>query len=350
MSAEKRRARTDERGPGGREEFARRVREALNRLYDVAYLQNHPLARLLPPASADRAAVGKALQRALQDAIETLHATEQPAAGAARSGRSYDLLRLRFVEGLAVDEVCERLGISSREYYREYPKGLEAVASVLWERWQLGQERELSPEPPAKPVAAPPPARRPFPAQPLSSFVGREHELARIREMIGAARLMTLLGPPGTGKTRLALAAAALLVDSFPDGVVFVSLGAVREDAAVIPAIVHALGLEAVPGLSLEDRLIEGLRDRHLLLILDNFEQIVGAGPSLVALLAACPGIRALVTSRTRLNLRGEHVLPVPPLAVPDAATPADFETVRRYDAVRLFGERAQEVDPEFTL
>src|SRR5690348_14681716 len=118
--------------PLSREEFARQVREVLARLYDVPYLPNHRLAHVPPAAGGE--AVGKVLQRALREAIESLRPGEAPSGGP-RAGRSYDLLRLRFHEGLTVDDVCERLGISTREYYREYPKGLEAVTSVLWERW-----------------------------------------------------------------------------------------------------------------------------------------------------------------------------------------------------------------------
>lgn len=345
--------RGSEDGPAetlNREEFARQVREALTRLYDVPYLQNHRLARMVP--SSGRDAVGKALQSALREAIETLRSGEIPASGA-RTGRSYELLRMRFQDGLSVDEVCERLGISTREYYREYPKGLEAVTSVLWERWGLDQAAESSAQP-AAPPGSPSPRRIPRLTQPLSSFVGRQRELARTRELLSQARLVTLVGPPGTGKTRLALAAAPLAAEGFPDGTVFVSLGTVRQDAAVMPAIAHALGLEPLPGVSPEERLRETLRDRRLLLVLDNFEQVVTAGPGLVDLLSDCPGIHALVTSRIRLNLRGERLLSVPPLAVPEVvsgpADSVDVEAVSRFDAVRLFCERAQEVDPDFKL
>ncbi len=150
--------------------------------------------------------------------------------------------------------------------------------------------------------------RRNLPAPP-TPLVGREREIEELAALLrGAARLVTLTGPGGTGKTRLALGAAEALLDDFADGVHFVDLSPLRDPATVAPAIAHAVGLDA------EAELVPQLRDRRLLLVLDNFEQVLDAAPAVGALLAGAPGVRVLATSRTRLDLYGEHEFAVDPL------------------------------------
>ena len=150
--------------------------------------------------------------------------------------------------------------------------------------------------------------RRNLPAPP-TPLVGRELEIEELAALLrGVARLVSLTGPGGTGKTRLALGAAESLVDDFADGVHFVDLSALRDPATVAPAIAHTVGLDA------ETELVAQLRDRQLLLVLDNFEQVLEAAPLVGALLAGAPGVRVLATSRTRLDVYGEHEFAVDPL------------------------------------
>jgi predicted ATPase len=178
--------------------------------------------------------------------------------------------------------------------------------------------------------------------RPLSSFVGRVQEVADVTRRLGMARLVTLTGAPGTGKTRLALRVADEAADAFPDGVVFVALGAVGDPDLVLPTIAQALGVPDVAGRSALEGIVGHVGGRELLLVLDNFEQVVAAGTQIAELLAACAGLRALVTSREPLRISGEQTIGVPPLSVPLPGGASSAEELLAHDGVRLFVERAE--------
>jgi predicted ATPase/class 3 adenylate cyclase len=182
-------------------------------------------------------------------------------------------------------------------------------------------------------------------------FLGREREVAEVVALLRSAntRLLTLTGPGGTGKTRLALQAAAELVDAFPDGVFFVPLAALRDPELVPSAIASALGLREQAGQTPAQAVREALADKRLLLVLDNVEQVAAAAPLVGELLAAAPALEVLATSRLPLRLRAEHEYPVPPLALPPTNGTAP-EHLFQYEAVRLFVERAQAVRADFAL
>ena len=211
------------------------------------------------------------------------------------------------------------------------------LAVLLSERFEMGRSRDAADE-------APLAGALPVPSTPL---VGRHQEAAAICDMVlgEGVRLVTLTGPGGVGKTRLTVEVAARLRPSFPDGVRFVDLSAVRAADLVPAAVAARLGLNTSSARLLAD-VQSYLRPRRLVLILDNFEQVSAAAPLVAGLLGAAPGLVVLVTSRAVLRLSGEHEFPVGPLAVP----PPGAGDVGRYDSVRLFAERAHAAVPGFEL
>jgi len=190
-----------------------------------------------------------------------------------------------------------------------------------------------------------------LPVQP-SALVGREREVAEVNQLLRRedVRLVTLTGPGGIGKTRLSLQVAAETLDAFPDGVWSVQLARLSDPELVVPTIATTLDLKESGGVPLGDVLRGYLRDKRLLLVLDNFEQVAAAAAQVGELLASCIGVRALVTSRVALRLRGEHEYALHPLALPDLAHLPPLERLSQYAAVALFIERAQAAQADFTL
>ncbi len=190
---------------------------------------------------------------------------------------------------------------------------------------------------------------------PLTLLIGREQDAAAACALLQRpeVRLVTLRGVGGVGKTRLALQVATDLQDGFVDGVCFISLAPLRDPDLVLPTIAHALGLTETGDWPLLERLYAFLREKHVLLVLDNFEQVATAAPQLSKLLVACPGIKLLVTSRTALHIGGEHEYAVPPLAVPDLQHLPQLpepEVLLQSAAVVLFLQRARAIKPAFQL
>jgi predicted ATPase/class 3 adenylate cyclase len=190
-----------------------------------------------------------------------------------------------------------------------------------------------------------------LPAQ-LTSLIGRTAEIAAVCNRLRHpdVRLLTLTGPGGMGKTRLALQVAAELLDDLDNGVYFVDLAAVSDPALVAVTIAQTLGVQETDDQPIVERLKAFLRDKQLLLVLDNFEQIVDAAPLIEQLLVAAPRLKVLVTSRMVLHLYGEHEIIVPPLAIPAPTRLPELEELSRYDAMRLFTDRAQAVKANFIL
>jgi predicted ATPase/DNA-binding XRE family transcriptional regulator len=279
-----------------------------------------------------------------------------------------DLLRhYRIAATLSQEELAGRAGLSARAISdlergtrrRPYPQTVRALADAL--RLDAAGRESLAAAARA-PGASTPPSRPPvqtragaeLPPIPVSltPLIGRERERAELGQLLRRAgvRLVTLTGPGGVGKTRLALAVAGEALGEFPDGVAFVDLSSLHEPALVLPTIAQALDVREPGGRPSVDGLSASLRAKRLLLVLDNFEQVVAAAPALPALLVGAPEVRVLVTSRVALRVNGEIEYAAPGLALPEPEQSADPCALLAVPAVELFVRRAQDVRPQFDL
>jgi predicted ATPase len=303
---------------------AKLVRDALERLHDVPYLQTHPLA--------DAAGGGRALQRKLLAAIEALGG-EEP-----NRGRAHRLLVLRYVDALPAPAIQRELGLAKTQYYEDHARAVAAVASLV---------DPARSEPVADARRAP---SHNLPAQ-LTSFVGREKEVAAIRDLLSASRLVTLTGTGGGGKTRLALQVASDVVGCYPDGVWFVDLAPLAAEELIPQALLSVLGVHEALGRPPLETLVDRMRTRDALLLLDNCEHLLGTVAGVAeALLRGCPGLSILATSRELLDVAGETPWRVPSLSAPDPGSPLTPEELAGYEAVDLFVQRARAVVPSFAL
>jgi non-specific serine/threonine protein kinase len=337
-----------------RNSFGREVRDALAHLYDPAYLQTHPLAGLVPVDPTVRAGgLGRALRQLLVEAIDATRPIV--AMDSSPSGSLINqILTTRYVEALEPALVQDRLAISRSEYYREHQKGVDAIISLLWQQWQT--ETESTSPPPGLPVEAPSaeptqdqPVRHNLPLQ-LTSFVGREREIADLTDALADTRLLTLTGTGGCGKTRLALQMAGNLVSSYADGVWLVELAPLADPSLIGQTVASLLDVHGPPNRPIDAVLADALRSRRLLLILDNCEHLLDTCAHLAdALLRGCPKVQVLATSREALGIAGEVCWRVPSLAVPSEGN-AMLDVLGPSECVRLFVERARAALPGFTL
>ncbi|CAI9390544.1 hypothetical protein MICABA_01494 [Microbacterium sp. T2.11-28] len=221
----------------------------------------------------------------------------------------------------------------------------EDLATLLAERFDQSRAPASAPGAPATSLAARVPV-------PYTRTIGREGDIAAVRDLLERAedRVISLIGPGGIGKSRLAIESALAVDDLFPDGTYFIALENVLEPALLLPTIAYALGIRDNGEAALEERLSLALAGRRVLLVLDNFEQIVDAAPVLVRLFTVAPLARFLVTSRIVLRIRGERVFEVPPLVAPADGAPATLERAGMSSACALFVDRAVAAAPGFVL
>ena len=273
------------------------------------------------------------------------------------------LKRLRTADDLTQEELAERAGVSvrsisdlergsshlpRRDTVQLLADGLRLRGAERDRFVALARGRSLAVPEPISADGAP---RRSLPYPP-TPIVGRlkESAAATARLLDADERLLTLTGPGGVGKTRLALEVGHRVGAAFAGGAVFVDLAPVRDPELVLSAVAQALGVAASPDVPLRQALHDALRDGRLLLILDNFEHVPAAAVAIAELLAACPGVKALVTSRTPLHIRAEREHPIGPLILPDAAALADLDALASVPAVELFVRRAEVANPRFAL
>jgi predicted ATPase/DNA-binding XRE family transcriptional regulator len=273
-----------------------------------------------------------------------------------------DLLRhLRTAAALSQEELATRSGLSLRGI-SDLERGVRRAPHLTTVR-VLGDALALGPEERQALLAAARPSRLPDTLDtapgdyaplplPLTSLLGREREATALVSLLqtGTHRLVTLTGAGGSGKTRLALEVGARLQGELRESVVFVDLAPLSDAALVLSSIASAIGVRERAGQPLIDMLCSALAAKRTLLLLDNFEQVLGAAAEIATLLARCPRISVLITSREALRVRGERVFPLVPLSLPEADHLSSLEVLARVPAVALFVERATANLPAFAL
>ena len=267
------------------------------------------------------------------------------------SERAVEILGL-LAEGLSDSEIGDRL-VLTLNTVKWYNRQIYSILDVGSRTQAIARARELQlldqyggSDVPAKTASAAP--KHNLPAE-VTHFIGRTHEAAEIKQLLEETRLLTLVGSPGTGKTRLSLHVAKEIADSFRDGAFFVSLAPVNDPAQVINAIANAVGVNETRDQPLIETLKRALRKSQMLLVLDNFEHLLSAAPQVSDLLAAAPQLKVLATSREPLHLYGEHEYAVQPLALPDAQH-IDLRALAACESAALFIQRARAVQSDFEL
>ena len=266
-----------------------------------------------------------------------------------RAARRAKIMRLRYIENQDIPAIIASLNIGRSEYFRLQADGSTMVAEFLRRAWDTsvrtpGDHAPASPRPEG--ILAVTPDLR---TGNVTRFIGREKEIAEVAHLISTSRLITILGAPGAGKTRLALEVARHLSPTFGGGTVVISLADLDDESRVLPAIGRAFDIYDVSSLELEYYLVTALQDRPTLVVLDNFEHLLGAGVQVARLVAGVPSLSVITTSRVPLGVVGEQRFTLDPLPLPDVnARDGDAAPLQTNPAVNLFIDRARSIDPGF--
>ena len=270
------------------------------------------------------------------------------------------LRRLREAAGLTQEELAVRAKLSPNAIgalerglrKRPYPHTIRSLADALGlsENERAALFAAVPKQGSADVPLTPAPATGSNLPMPSTSLLGRERELGEISTFLREVRLLTLTGTGGVGKTRLAIEAARDAAGLFPDGTVFVALAPLGDSGFVVPTVAQSLGLREARGQTPRETLHAYLREKQLLLVLDNFEHVLEAAPEMAGLIETCPKLSVMVTSRASLRVRGEQEYPVPPLALPASTIAPSVEELVGSASGRLFAERAREASPAFEL
>ena len=270
------------------------------------------------------------------------------------------LRELREATGLTQEELASRAGLTAKaisvlergERKRPFPHTVRAIADAL--ELSENERASLLAAVPKRGSAATASAPATVPKSnllaPSTPLLGRERELVEISTFLREVRLLTLTGTGGVGKTRLAVEAARDAAGLFPDGTVFVGLAPLGDSDLVVPTVAQSLGLREAEGQTPRETLRAYLREKRLLLVLDNFEHVLEAAPEVAALIETCSKLSVLITSRAPLRVRSEQEYPVPPLALPASTIAPRVEELVRSASGKLFAERAREASPAFEL
>ncbi len=268
------------------------------------------------------------------------------------------LKRLREEAGLTQEELAKRAGLTAKgisalergERKRPYPHTLRSLAEAL--HLSEDSKEALVRSVPGREAAPSPAVAQSLPSAPPTPLIGRRREAGEVGALLSrdGDRLLTLTGPGGIGKTRLAIEVARDAAESFADGVAFVGLAPLEDPALVVPTIARSLGLTETEGQDPHEALRAHLQGKRLLLVLDNFEHLLEAAPAVAALIESCRDLTVLSTSRARLRVRGEQEYPVSPLALPASTRNPAVEDVLDSPSGRLFVDRARAAAPAFGL
>ncbi len=265
------------------------------------------------------------------------------------TGREMQVLGL-ISRGLSNREIAEELVVTpgtvkwyNKQIYRKL--GVNSRTKAIAQANKTGL-LERAPEKPAMPVFI---SEHNLPAQ-LSSFVGREQEINDVTRLLRATRLLTLTGPGGSGKSRLALRVAADVLNQFHGGVFFVDLAPIWDTELVLSTIAGTLGIQEVAGQPLIETIKYALLGRHILLLLDNFEQVIETALYIPELLSSSADLKVMVTSRQALHIYGEQEYTVPSLSIPDMEHPEPLQKLLHYESMQLFYQRAAGVKPDFKI